>query len=88
MSERPPIVGRGVIIRVREEARLFDVRMANGYVAIAVLPKDGPICPGEVLNLEVEVAFSPYDMSRSKILDFAPSTPGDAAPPDVDSPAG
>ena len=68
MAERPPIVSRGTIQRVREEGRLFDVRMANGYIAIAVVPKGGPVCPEKVLGVSVEVAFSPYDMSRCKVV--------------------
>lgn len=86
MAERPPILGRGSIIRVREDKRLFDVRMPNGYVAIAVLPKDGPACPREVMDLEVAVAFSPYDMSRSKIMSFGPASPEDPVLPDEGNP--
>ena len=67
MSERPPILGTGTIETIREEGRLFDVKMPNGYIAIAVLPKDGPACPEKVLGATVEVAFSPYDMSRCKV---------------------
>lgn len=73
-NERPPIVARGKIESVREEGRLYDIRMANGYLAIAVVPKDGPrqndIAPGA----RAEVAFSPYDMSRCKVLAWLDET--------------
>lgn len=68
MAERPTISGRGEIVHEREEGRLFDVKMANGYVAIAVLAKDGPPYPGNVVGKSVEVTFSPYDMTRSKVI--------------------
>ena len=65
--ERPPIVGTGVIRRVREPGRLYDVEMPNGYVAVAVLPRGGPSCSGNEAGARVKVAFSPYDMSRCKV---------------------
>jgi len=68
MSERPPILSHGRIENIREEGRLFDVRMPNGYLAIAVLPKGGPSCPERVIGTKVEVAFFPYDMSRCKVV--------------------
>lgn len=72
MSERPPIIGIGTIVRIREPGRLFDVRMANGYIAVAVLPKDAPRAPEPCDGVTVEVAFSPYDMSRCKIRCWDP----------------
>lgn len=69
MSERPQIESIGTIVNVREPNRLYDIKMENGYVAIAVVPKDGPICPKEeAVGSKVRVQFSPYDMSRSKVL--------------------
>ena len=72
MSERPPILAHGKIVAVREPGRLFDVQMENGYVAIAVLPKDGPQCPpgDDPIGLTIKAAFSPYDMSRCKVIDW------------------
>lgn len=88
MSERPSIPGRGIVIRIREDKRLFDIRMPNGYVAIAVLPRGGPVCPEEVLDLEVEVAYSAYDMSRCKIVRFGPFSPGVAVAEGEGDPGG
>ncbi len=68
MPERPPILSQGLIETIREEGRLFDVRMPNGYSAIAVLPKGAPRCPEKVIGAKVEVAFFPYDMSRCKVV--------------------
>ena len=70
MSQRPPIEGTGTIQEVRETGRLYDVVMANGYVAIAVIPRDGPQSPEEEVGARVRVAFSPYDMSRSKVIEW------------------
>ncbi|MDF1815711.1 MAG: hypothetical protein P1V20_26165 [Verrucomicrobiales bacterium] len=70
MSERPPILSKGVIVSVRVPGRLYDVEMPNGYVAIAVLPKGGPTAPTEEKGSAVEVAFSPYDMSRCKVVQW------------------
>ncbi len=69
-AERPNLPAVGKIIHIREEGRLFDIEMANGYIAIAVLPKEGPSCPDEPIGLDVDVEFSPFDMSRSKIKHF------------------
>lgn len=73
MSERSPIIAQGKIVTIREPGRLFEVEMENSYVAIAVLPKDGPQTDGEELGQLVEVAFSPYDMSRCKIVSWEDS---------------
>ena len=70
MSERSPIVGTGTIQDVREPGRLYDVVMSNGYVAIAVLPKDGPAYPEVEKGARVKVTFSPYDMSRCKVIEW------------------
>jgi hypothetical protein len=69
MSEREPIRGRGIPIEEREPGRLYLVRMPNGHQAIAVTPRGGPAAPDGIPfdRLEMEVAFSPYDMSRCKI---------------------
>ena len=68
MSERVPILAQGKIVQILEPGRLFQVEMENSYTAYAVLPKDGPQTAGEELGQIVEVAYSPYDMSRCKIV--------------------
>ena len=69
MAEREPICGRGIPIEEREPGRLYIARMPNGHEAIAVIPQGGPLPPADIpfSCLEVEVAFSPFDMSRCKI---------------------
>lgn len=69
MPERDPIRGRGIPIEEREPGRLYTARMPNGHEAIAVAPKGVAAPPAGVPldRLEVEVVFSPYDMSRCKI---------------------
>ena len=71
MSERPHIETTGIIVNVRESGRLFDIEMENGYRAIAVMPKDNPICPLEdPVGQKAKVVFSPYNMSRCKVLEW------------------
>ena len=67
MNERPPIRAVGRITAVREEGRLYEVEMANGYRAYAIVEKKGPRPPGDPLGHEVTVDFSPFDMSRCKV---------------------
>ena len=74
MPERPPIIGKGIIRSVYEAGRLYQVEMANGYRAYAVVPKAGPQPPEECIaeadGAEVVVEFKPYDMSRCKITEW------------------
>ena len=70
MSERPAIPGTGTIVEEREPGRLYEIAMPNGYRALAVVQRGGPAPPPGDLpeNCQVEVRFSPYDMSRSRIV--------------------
>ena len=68
MPERPPPTARGIIRDIREPQRLFEVEMANGYHALAVLPKNSPSPPPDPVGQGVEITFSPYDMSRCRII--------------------
>ena len=76
MSERPPLSGIGRIVGTREPGRLYQVEMPNGYHALAVVPREGPAAPASEMpeGLRVEVAFSPYDMSRCRIVHWSPTT--------------
>lgn len=70
MSERPPIPGTGTIIEEREPGRLYEIEMGNGHRALAVVQQGGPAPPDHPLpeNCRVEAIFSPYDMSRCRIV--------------------
>ncbi len=77
MAERPPITGIGRICGVRTPRRVYNVRMENGYVAVAVVKKKGPPVPEEFSDeaiaaneMKVTVEFTPFDMSRSKISEW------------------
>lgn len=72
MSERPPIQAYGLVTKVHTEGRLFEITMANGYAAYGILERKGPQLPEKVdpLTCEAHVLFSPYDMSRCKILEW------------------
>lgn len=70
MNERPPIRAAGRITAIREEGRLYEVEMKNGYRAYAILERKGPTPPGEVMGREITVAFSPFDMSRCKVVEW------------------
>ena len=72
MAERPPILAVGRISRVHDPARLYGVRMENGYEAYAILERKGPLPEGGVdqEGNEVLVKFSPFDMSRCKIAEW------------------
>lgn len=74
MPERPPIQSVGRIVKVLEEGRLYEVEMANGYRAYAILERKGPPVPPEVepTGCEILANFSPYDMSRCKIAEWRP----------------
>ena len=68
MPERPTHTGLGIIRRIREPQRLFEVEMPNGFQTLAVLPENGPPPPASPEGQTVELAFSPYDMTQCKII--------------------
>lgn len=72
MSERPPIRSTGLITKIHEEGRLFEVTMENGYRAYAVLERKGPQPENPVVAGESRAIlhFSPFDMSRCKIAEW------------------
>ena len=71
MSERPLISGQGRIVTVRESSRLYEVEMHNGYRAMAVVPRDASTPDeDEAIGQSVAVEFSPYDMSRCRIVSW------------------
>ena len=72
MAERPPILATGRITQVHEPDRLFEVTMKNGYRAYGILERKGPRPGGEVVEgtTEVKVEYSPFDMSRCKIVEW------------------
>lgn len=69
MTERPPISEKGRITAEHDAGRLYEVEMANGYRAYAIVEKRGPKPePGDPVGREVEVHFSPFDMSKCKVV--------------------
>ncbi len=70
MPERPPIRALGRITQVHESGRLFEVEMENGYRAYAILERKGPRPVGEESGCEVLVDFSPFDMSRCRVVSW------------------
>ena len=72
MSERHPIRAVGRITKVYKEGHLFEVTMSSGYTAYAILERKGPCPPKEVAPVECEVVteYSPFDMSRCKIVEW------------------
>jgi hypothetical protein len=68
MPERPAHTAQGIIRRIRDPQRLFEVEMPNGYQSLAVIPKHGPQAPSSPEGRTVELEFSPYDMSQCKII--------------------
>ena len=81
MMERPPIRASGRITAIREEGRLYEVEMPNGYRAFAILERKGPPPPGDVLGREVSVNFSPFDMSRCKVVGWGKAGAGEDSQP-------
>jgi len=75
MSERPPIRARGRVTRAHEPGRLYEVEMANGYRAYGIVEKKGPRPVGEPVGSEVIVDFSPFDMSRCKVVEWVEGGP-------------
>jgi hypothetical protein len=73
MAERPPIRATGRITKIHEQDRLFEVEMANGYRAYAIVERKGPRPdPDYPVGREVLVDFSPFDMSRCKVVEWNP----------------
>lgn len=74
MAERPPLTGRGRVIATRAADHLYDVEMPNGHRAIAVLAREGPR-PGDPdpRGRTALLAFSPYDMSRCRVISWDPA---------------
>jgi len=72
VAERPPIQAVGRITRIHEADRLFEVEMANGYRAYAILERKAPRPPEGAgpVGRRVRVDFSPFDMSRCKIASW------------------
>ena len=72
MAERPPIPGTGVVREEKTAGRLYVVEMANSYRVMAIVPKEGPLCPDAVdpVGIRVSTIFSPYDMSRCRIVEW------------------
>lgn len=71
MPERPPIRARGRITQVHQPDRLFEVEMANGYRAYAIVERKGPRpSQTEPVGSDVVVQFSPFDMSRCKVVEW------------------
>ena len=70
MPERPPISGTGTILEEREEGRLYLAEMPNGFRTLAVQTRDVPPPPENPVGRNVELAFSPYDMSHGRIVDW------------------
>ncbi|HQW29272.1 MAG: hypothetical protein KA152_04335 [Verrucomicrobiales bacterium] len=77
MAERPPIQAIGRVVQVHEADRLYGVEMANGHRAYAVVERKGPRLPEaiEPLDCEVILHFSPFDMSRCRIVGWQISSP-------------
>ncbi|MBL9153138.1 MAG: hypothetical protein JNK37_11650 [Verrucomicrobiales bacterium] len=74
MPERPPILGRGTIRATYEPGLLYQVEMTNGHRAYAVVSKEGPFPPSRdetADGIPVTVAFSPFEMSRCRIVAWA-----------------
>ncbi len=76
MPERPPIEASGRVVEVREPGRLYRVEMANGYRAFAVVERKGPHLPEgeEALDREATLHFSPFDMSKCRLVAWGPAT--------------
>lgn len=70
MAERPPIEAIGRVVQVHEADRLYEVEMANGFRAYAIVEHKGPRPPlgEESLGKEVTLHFSPFDMSKCRLV--------------------
>lgn len=73
MPERPPIQAIGRVVEALEPGRLYRVELANGYLAYAVLAKQGPQPENsDVVGRRVGLEFSPFDMSRCHLVSWLP----------------
>lgn len=70
MPERPILTSTGTIRQIRQEQRLFEIEMPNGYHALAVLHHHTPTPPPNPIGKKAQVSFSSYDMTRCKILQW------------------
>ncbi len=70
MPARPALSSHGFIRKICEAQRLFEIEMPNGYHTLAVLHHNSPACPLDPIGQKVEVTFSPYDMTRCKIIQW------------------
>lgn len=68
MPERPAPTAHGIIRRILDPQRLFEAEMPNGFLTLAVVPKNGPPPPADPEGQAVELAFSPFDMAQCKII--------------------
>ncbi len=75
MPERPSIIAIGTPVAERSRDRLYDIEMANGHRVVGVVAKLGPRCSGDWDQQQVKVAFSPFDMSRCRIIDWQDRPP-------------
>jgi len=72
VPERPRQTGIGIIREERTPDHIYEIEMPNGFRAVAVLPKEGPACPDDVepVGAAVVASFSPFDMSRCRIVEW------------------
>lgn len=70
MAERSPIEALGRIVEVHEPGHLYQVEMANGYRAYAIVERKGPALPegADARSCIAVVHFSPFDMSKCRIV--------------------
>jgi hypothetical protein len=70
MAERSPIEAVGRIVEVHETGHLYQVEMANGYRAYAIVERKGPSLPegADAMSCRAVVHFSPFDMSKCRIV--------------------
>lgn len=74
MAERPPIVATGRVVETLESGRLYRVEMPNGYRAYAIVERKGPPPSAgmDTLGRVVTLHFSPFDMSKCRIVNWLP----------------
>lgn len=78
MTERSPILSVGRIVREHRPDHLYEVEMPNGYRAYAIRERKGPLASESGIPSAVgagaRVEFSPFDMSRCKIVAWLPAS--------------
>jgi hypothetical protein len=70
MPARPPILSIGTVSAERLPNRLYLITMKNGHRAFGVIPRTGPRCESAWQQRQVRVAYSPFDMSRCRIVEW------------------